>query len=80
MEARTPAPVAASPLFPASPTAPAAVRSRIDEKVAEIAAKGPEYEAIARLSREIIERIVWEVVPELADAIIREELQKRGRI
>jgi hypothetical protein len=80
MDARTPPPVSAAPLFQAGPAAPAAVRSKIDEKVAEIAAKGPEYEVIAKLSREIIERIVWEVVPELADVIIREELQKRGRI
>jgi CheY-like chemotaxis protein len=80
MDARTPPPITPSPLFPAGPSAPAAVRSKIDEKVAEIAAKGAEYEVIAKLSREIIERIVWEVVPELADVIIREELQKRGRI
>ena len=45
-----------------------------------ISARGPEYEAIASLSREIIEKIAWEIVPELAEAIVREELQKRGRI
>jgi CheY-like chemotaxis protein len=33
-------------------------------------------DAIARLSREIIERIVWEVVPDLAEKIIREELDR----
>ena len=80
VDARTPPPVSAAPLFQAGSAVPAVVRSKIDEKVAEIAAKGPEYEVIAKLSREIIERIVWEVVPELADVIIREELQKRGRI
>jgi hypothetical protein len=32
--------------------------------------------AIARISTEVIERIVWEVVPELADAIIRENLDR----
>ena len=52
----------------------------VDQKIAQISARGPEYEAIAKLSREIIERIVWEVVPELAEVIVREELQKRGRI
>ncbi|MCX4245851.1 response regulator transcription factor [Paraliomyxa miuraensis] len=30
-------------------------------------------EAIASLSREVIERIVWEVVPDLAESIIREQ-------
>ena len=28
------------------------------------------------MSREVIERIVWEVVPDLAETIIREELEK----
>jgi CheY-like chemotaxis protein len=56
------------------------LESTIDQKIAAISAKGPEYEVIAKLSREIIEKIVWEIVPELAETIIREELQKRGRI
>ena len=34
------------------------------------------YEAISKLSREIIEKIVWEVVPDLAEQIIREELDR----
>lgn len=82
MDGQTPPPLGSSSLFPANPSASASasVSSKIDQKVAEFAAKGPEYEAIARLSREIIEKIVWEVVPELAETIIREELQKRGRI
>jgi CheY-like chemotaxis protein len=57
-----------------------AVGSRVDQKMAALAARGPEYEAIAKLSREIIEKVVWEVVPQLAEAIVREELSKRGRI
>jgi hypothetical protein len=35
---------------------------------------GPEMAALVKLSREVIERVVWEVVPELAEAIIRENL------
>jgi CheY-like chemotaxis protein len=94
--ARSPAPAPASssaPLGPPSlfPSAAAshsvaaalaanAVGSRVDQKMAALAARGPEYEAIAKLSREIIEKVVWEVVPQLAEAIVREELSKRGRI
>jgi CheY-like chemotaxis protein len=92
LEARSPAPQ--GPSQPTSITPPASpvvapridarieskIDSSIDQKIAAIAARGPEYEAIAKLSREIIEKIVWEIVPELAEAIIREELQKRGRI
>ena len=34
------------------------------------------YEAVAKMSREVIERIAWEVVPELAETIIREQLDR----
>ena len=34
------------------------------------------YDAIAKLSQEIIEKVVWEVVPDLAEKIIREELDR----
>jgi hypothetical protein len=59
------------------PAAAAAVSESVDQKLAAISAKGPEYAAIAKLSREIIEQVVWEVVPELAEAIIRERLDKQ---
>jgi CheY-like chemotaxis protein len=59
-----------------SPAMAAAVSSVVDQKVAALAARGPEYEAIAKLSREIIEQVVWEVVPELAEAIIRQEIDR----
>lgn len=35
---------------------------------------GPEMEAILRLSTDVVERIAWEVVPELAEAILRENI------
>jgi hypothetical protein len=35
----------------------------------------PELLALLKLSTEVVERIVWEVVPELAEQIIRENLQ-----
>ena len=43
----------------------------------------PELLALIKLSTEVVERIVWEIVPELAEAIIRENLTdltaKRGQ-
>ena len=48
----------------------------VASKIAAAAARGPEYEAIAKLSREVIEQIAWEVVPELAELIIREHVQR----
>jgi hypothetical protein len=53
-----------------------AIDQKLDQKLAAISAKGPEYEAIAKLSREIIEQVVWEVVPELAEVIIREHVER----
>jgi len=74
----TPVPPAA--IAPAPSIAPstfsAAVSAAVDQKVAALAARGPEYEAIAKLSREIIEQVVWEVVPELAETIIRQEIDR----
>jgi hypothetical protein len=60
-----------------SPAVAPVVASTVEQTMAAIAAKGPEYEAIAKLSREIIEKIAWEVVPELAEAILREQIAKR---
>jgi len=70
---RTPAPPT---VVPGVPPIAAAVASVVDQKVSSLAARGPEYEAIAKLSREIIEEVVWEVVPELAEAIIRQEVDR----
>ena len=33
-------------------------------------------EGVLKLSAEVVERVVWEVVPELAEAMIREELHR----
>jgi hypothetical protein len=53
-----------------------AAAPRIADAVANAGARGPEYEAIAKLSREVIEQVVWEVVPDLAEAIIKAELDR----
>ena len=54
----------------------ASAADKIEQKISALAARGPEFEAIAKLSREIIEQVVWEVVPELAEAIIRQEIDR----
>jgi hypothetical protein len=78
--AARPAPASPAPLAPVPgnqlPELGATFAQKIDQKVAAIAARGPEYEAVARLSREIIEQVVWEVVPELAEMIIREHVER----
>ena len=36
----------------------------------------PELLALLKLSAEVVEKVVWEVVPDLAEQIIRENLQE----
>jgi CheY-like chemotaxis protein len=81
--AHAPAPSAPPPHAPAPhappPHAPAhapMVSAVAERAVADLSARGPEYEAIAQMSREVIERIAWEIVPELAETIIREQLDR----
>lgn len=54
----------------------AAPAAALQEVLRRIAAKGPEYEALAELARPLIEQILWEVVPELLEAILLENLDK----
>jgi CheY-like chemotaxis protein len=77
--ARTPAPAAAAPAPAARPAAAvAAVSSAIDgqlgAKLGEMGLTPQQAEAVAALSREVVERVVWEVVPVLAETLIREEI------
>lgn len=44
-----------------------------------LAAGSPELLAMLKLSSEVVERIVWEVVPELAERIIRENLDNLAK-
>ena len=48
----------------------------LQEVLKKLADKGPEYEALAEIARPLIEQIIWEVVPPLAEAIIMETLEK----
>jgi CheY-like chemotaxis protein len=54
--------------------------AKMGERLAELSGLSPgsaELTALVRLSAEVVERVVWEVVPELAEAIIREQMQNR---
>jgi CheY-like chemotaxis protein len=55
-----------------------ATLARMGQKLAEatgLAAGSPELIALVKLSAEVVERIVWEVVPDLAEQIIKENLR-----
>ncbi len=61
-------------LIPRAPV-PAPVLSALER----IAARGAEYEAIAKLSIETIQQVAWEVVPELAELLLRAETERVAR-
>jgi CheY-like chemotaxis protein len=53
--------------------------ARMGERLAELSGlppASPELLALVKLSSEIVERVVWEVVPDLAETIIREHLHE----
>lgn len=80
--------VSARPAPPAEPGAPTPVipvqasdiaRSVSDQIAARTAALGltpAQIEAVTALTRDVVERVVWEVVPVLAETMIREELKR----
>lgn len=72
-----------SPMVAGSPTKRSALVERTLAKMAARLAEtaglepgSPELAALLKLSTEVVERIVWEVVPELAEQIIKENLQE----
>ena len=86
--AARPAPVAAKPApQPAAPVAPAAAKPVVSQIAAkadgDLAAKlhtlgltKDQVEGVLALSHELVERVVWEVVPVLAETMIKEELKR----
>ncbi|MCE9577481.1 MAG: response regulator, partial [Deltaproteobacteria bacterium] len=71
------------PMIAAVPTKRSALVERTLAKMAArlaeatgLEAGSPELLALLKLSTEVVERIVWEIVPELAESIIRENLHE----
>ena len=70
-----------APMVSGTPTKRSALVEKTLQKMAArlaeapgLEAGSPELVALLKLSTEIVERVVWEVVPELAEQIIRENL------
>ncbi len=71
-------PMAPPPAAAARP-APAAVAAATQELGGKLAALGltrEQIEGVLALSREVVEQVVWEVVPELAETLIKEEIKR----
>ncbi len=71
-----PAAAAAPPAAPTPPAAAAAVNGHMAPKLAAMGLSPAQAEAVMALSREVVERVVWEVVPQLAEAMIKEEIAR----
>jgi CheY-like chemotaxis protein len=63
-------PVAADPIQQASSRAAEEIASRVEGLTSDQA------QAIMALTEDVVEKVVWEVVPDLAEAIIREKLDE----
>jgi hypothetical protein len=75
-----PRPVAAAQPVARKADAPseavAAASAELEGKLSGMGLTPAQVEGVLALSREVIERVVWEVVPDLAETIIREEIKR----
>jgi DNA-binding response OmpR family regulator len=71
-----PAAPAASPAATAPAAVSASVNGHLAGKLGELGLTPQQADAVLALSRDVVERVVWEVVPQLAEAIIKEEIAR----
>ena len=70
---------AAAPVAPAAPPVPAvapAAEAAMAPKLQELGLTPEQAAAVMSLSRDLVEKAVWEVVPVLAETMIREEIRR----
>lgn len=71
-----PAAQAAPPTAAAGGVAAAQVNGQMQAKLEGLGLTPVQVDAVLALSREVVERVVWEVVPVLAETIIKEEIAR----
>lgn len=64
-----PSPVAASSVG-------SAINGQLSGKLSDLGLSKDQVDAVLALSREVVERVVWEVVPQLAETLIKEEITR----
>ncbi len=73
-------PARPAPKLPSRPDSAAAAATSASgpmaEKLGELGLTQEQVEGVLALSREVIEQVVWEVVPDLAEVIIKEEIRR----
>jgi len=81
---RVPAPAAQAPIAaqapaaarPAGGAAAVTLGPEMQKRLEDVGLTPAQVEAVLALSREVVERVVWEVVPVLAETVIKEELAR----
>jgi CheY-like chemotaxis protein len=74
--AQSPVAPGVAALSPASGSAGAHVNGQMASKLEGLGLTPTQVDAVMALSREVVERVVWEVVPVLAETIIKEEIAR----
>jgi CheY-like chemotaxis protein len=74
--AAQPAPVEKPAAPDAVARAVAAGNGQLSEKLESLGLTASQVEGVLALSREVVEKVVWEVVPVLAETLIKEELRR----
>jgi hypothetical protein len=59
-----------------APAVAAKVSGEMSAKLEGLGLTPAQTDAVLALSREVVERVVWEVVPVLAETIIKEEIAR----
>jgi CheY-like chemotaxis protein len=72
----SPTPVSGVPKTAVAVAATAQVNGQVASKLEGLGLTPEQVEAVLALSREVVERVVWEVVPVLAETIIKEEIAR----
>ena len=71
-----PTPSIRKPAPPSAAEAASAASANLAERLKALDLTAHQIQAVLALSREVVEQVVWEVVPDLAETIIREEIRR----
>lgn len=65
-----------TPAAQAAAIAALGVDARLEDKLGALGLNAEQVKGVLALSREVVEKVVWEVVPVLAETLIKEEIKR----
>jgi CheY-like chemotaxis protein len=69
-------PVASKPAAAVAAVATASAGAELEQKLSGMGLSPDQVAGVIALSREVVEKVVWEIVPDLAETIIKEEIRR----